>query len=254
MNDLLANLLNMVRSQGWVAAVILLRVGAFASFLPAFGEQSVPTRIKLCVALSLTAIVMTAQPDLQIPASGYRGFLSLLASETAIGLVLGLGVRLFVMGLQTAGSMMAQATSLSQILGGAGVEPLPAIGHVLVIGALALAMIFGLHVHAVLYLLMSYDAMPLGQWPDAADIAQWGSGLVAQSFRMAFSLAAPFIIISLIYNLTLGVINRAMPQLMVAFVGAPVITFGGLALLFLLSQQILTVWADRFFAFLTNPF
>ncbi|NIZ09723.1 flagellar biosynthetic protein FliR [Pseudooceanicola sp. HF7] len=253
MNELLAHLLDLLRAQGWLMAVILLRVGAFTSFLPAFGEQSVPTRVKLVIAVSLSAIVLSAQPVLP-PQPGYRSFLSLLASETVIGLMLGLGLRLFVMGLQTAGSMMAQATSLSQILGGAGVEPLPAIGHVLVIGGLALAMILGLHVHAVLYLLMSYDVLPVGRWPDGADLAQWGSGLVAQSFRLAFSLAAPFIIISLIYNLTLGVINRAMPQLMVAFVGAPVITFGGLALLFLLSRQILTVWSERMFAFLTAPF
>ena len=50
--------------------------------------------------------------------------------------------------------------------------------------------------------------------------------------RLAFTLAAPFVLVSVLYNLTLGVINRAMPQLMVVFVGAPVITGLGLAVLF----------------------
>ncbi|MEM8699663.1 MAG: flagellar biosynthetic protein FliR, partial [Pseudomonadota bacterium] len=43
----------------------------------------------------------------------------------------------------------------------------------------------------------------------------------------------------------LGAINRAMPQLMVAFVGAPAITAGGLALLALAAPLILTLWLDR---------
>ncbi len=255
MTESLLRLLELTRSEGWVALLLFLRVGAFTTLLPGFGEQSVPARVKLGVALSLTTLVfatgITLPPDLT---PGYRGFLLAVGTETAIGLALGIGLRLFVMGLQIAGSMMAQSTSLSQILGSAGVEPLPAIGHVLVIGALALAMTMGLHVHAVLYLLISYEVLPPGSWPDAGDLAQWGIALVARCFAMAFSLAAPYIVISLIYNLTLGVINRAMPQLMVAFVGAPLITFGGMALLYLLIQQVLTSWAGQTFDFLVSPF
>ena len=70
---------------------------------------------------------------------------------------------------------------------------------------------------------------------------------------LAFGLAMPFVIASLIYNLALGVINRAMPQLMVAFVGAPAITFAGLFLLFAGAPLILSVWSDALFAFMMNP-
>ena len=73
------------------------------------------------------------------------------------------------------------------------------------------------------------------------------------AFALAFTLAAPFVITSLVYNLALGVINRAMPQLMVAFVGAPVITFGAVFLLFLSAPLILSVWNAEFLAFLANP-
>ncbi len=254
MNETAAEIMAFVRTEGWAAAMIFLRVGAFASFLPGFGEQSVPARFKLITAMGLTLIVLSAGPDLPDIAPGYRSFLRLMLTETVAGLLLGVGLRLFVIGLQTAGTMIAQSTSLSQILGNAGVEPMPAIGHILVIGGLALAMVLGLPVHAVMLMLMSYEVMPVGSLPAGADLAQWGIGLISQSFKLAFSLAAPFLIISLIYNLTLGVINRAMPQLMVAFVGAPVITFGGLALLWLLAPQILQTWSRAMFTFLVAPF
>ncbi|MBR9762736.1 MAG: flagellar biosynthetic protein FliR [Rhodobacteraceae bacterium] len=254
MTETLAEALTLLRAEGWPALLVFLRVGAFASFMPGFGEQSVPLRVKLIAALCLATAVTAAAPDIPQPPAKMEIFTLYLATETVTGLALGVGLRLFVLGLQTTGSMIAQATSLSQILGPLVIEPMPAIGNILVIGGLALAMVLGLHVHAVLYLLISYEAIPAGTWPGGADLADWGLRLTAESFRLAYSLAAPFIIISLIYNLTLGVINRAMPQLMVAFVGAPVITFGGIALLFLLSGAILATWAEAVFAFLTAPF
>jgi len=80
-----------------------------------------------------------------------------------------------------------------------------------------------------------------------------GVGKVARSFALGFTLAAPFVIASMLYNVTLGVINRAMPQLMVAFVGAPAITAGGLVLLFLSAPILLSVWADALRSFLDAP-
>jgi len=59
---------------------------------------------------------------------------------------------------------------------------------------------------------------------------------------------------SVLYNLALGVINKAMPQLMVAFVGAPVITLGAILLLFLAAPTMLGVWLSSLDHFMANPF
>ncbi|MEL7116600.1 MAG: flagellar biosynthetic protein FliR [Pseudomonadota bacterium] len=77
---------------------------------------------------------------------------------------------------------------------------------------------------------------------------------VSQAFAFAFTLAAPFVIASFIYNLAIGVINKAMPQLMVAFVGAPAITAGGLVLLALSMPTALSVWNESLRSFLAAPF
>ena len=236
----------------WHGFVTFLRVGAILSLLPAFGEHAVPARVKLILAFCFTLIVTPAIPA-TTPADA-PGLLRLVLAEAGTGLSIGIGIRLFVLALQTAGSMAAQATSLAQVFGGAGVEPLPAIGHVLVVSGLALAVMSGLHVRAAELMIRSYDMFPAGRFPDAGMIAQWGVARTAQMFALAFTLAAPFVIMSVLYNLTLGVINRAMPQLMVAFVGAPVITAGGLFLLFLLAPILLSRWNEVFLHFLANPF
>lgn len=245
--------LQVVLSSGlWHGAMVFLRVAALVSLLPAFGDRSVPTRVKLGISIAFTMIVAPAvsiipQPDDLLALAGVA------ISEVGIGLALGFGIRMFVLILQTAGSIAAQSTSLSQILGGAGVEPLPAMGFILVVGGLALAVMAGLHVRAATFLISSYDMLPFATIPEGRQISQWGLRQISQGFALAFLLAAPFVIASVIYNLTLGVINRAMPQLLVAFVGAPVITFGGLFLLFASTPLMLSVWVEALGVFLQNP-
>lgn len=232
--------------------VVFLRVSAVVSLLPAFGERSVPTRVKLGVAVAFSLVVA---PAVQIEplAPGMVAMVRVIMAETLIGLILGVGLRLFVLALQTAGSVAAQSTSLSQILGGAAADPLPAMGYLLTLAGLALAVLLNLHVRAAQFLVHSYMLFPAGIVPAASDVSQWGVAQIAHSFSLAFGLAAPFVIASLIYNLALGVINRAMPQLMVAFIGAPAITFAGLFLLFAGTPIILSVWSDALLSFLNDP-
>lgn len=250
----LATLLPLAQDLLWLHALVFLRVAPLIALFPGFGEASVPMRIKLGLALGLSAIVTPAvAPDLIGQLPDRPDLLRLILTETGIGLLLGLGIRLFVLALQTAGAIAAQSTSLSQILGTAGVTPMPAIGHLLVTGALALAMMLGLHLRLAELAVASYRLFPPGVPPLAAAVAEWGIAQVAHAFGFAFTLAAPFVIASTLYNLTLGIINRAMPQLMVVFVGAPAITGAGLVLLMLLAPAMLGLWAEALGAFLADP-
>ncbi|WP_282061324.1 flagellar biosynthetic protein FliR [Roseobacter litoralis] len=249
----LQELLPFLNSAIWHGFVVFCRVAALAAVLPAFGEQTLPARVKLAAALAFTLIVAPALPTISPPNA--IGSISLvILTEVVAGLAIGIGLRLFVLALQTAGSIAAQSTSLSQVLGGAAVDPLPAMGYILVIAGLALAVMAGLHVKVAHLIILSYDFMPVGRFVAAADVSEWGTKQVAQAFSLAFTLAAPFVILSVLYNFALGAINRAMPQLMVAFVGAPVITLGGLALLLISAPYILTVWLAAMDRYLANPF
>ena len=245
--------LTLFQGQLWLGFVVFLRVAATVSLLPGFGEQSVPMRIKLVIALAFTLIVAPALA-VDLPALSVNSVARLALTETLSGVLLGLGIRLFILALQTAGAIAAQSTSLSQILGGAAIEPLPAMGYVLTVGAIALAVMAGLHVKAAHLLIHSYVLLPIGCFSGGRDVADWGLGQVAHAFELAFTLAAPFVLMSVLYNLALGVINKAMPQLMGAFVGAPVITLGGLFLLFLAAPTMLAVWLAALDSFMADPF
>ena len=255
MLDSIATLLDAVDELFFGMFLVFLRVGAVAALLPGFGEQIVPVRVRLGAAIALSVLTWPLVRHL-LPGSApsTMAFVLMFLAEAANGLIIGIGFRLLVMVLQLAGSVAAQSTSLSQMFGaGATPDPMPAIGNILFIAGVAIAMVAGLHVKAVLALALSYDMLPPGQFAQPSDLASWGVGQVSSAFALAITLAAPFILASLVYNIALGAINRAMPQLMVAFIGAPAIAGGGIVLLMLASPVILEVWYGTFLNLLAAP-
>jgi flagellar biosynthesis protein FliR len=248
--ETLLALLSLGQAQVTILFLVFLRVGAAMAVMPAFGEQSLPLRVRLAATLAFTAVVAPAIADRPVPPVVAFAILP----EVLAGLILGLGLRLLVMALQTAGAIAAQSTSVSQLFAGAAGEPQPAIGNLLTLAGLALAVSAGLHVQAARLLVLSYDILPPGRMPGAADAAAFGLARVAQAFGLAFTLAAPFAAAAMLYTLATGVINRAMPQFMVALVGAPALSFGALALLLLTAPALLAVWQSAMNAALADPF
>ncbi|MDT0681682.1 flagellar biosynthetic protein FliR [Roseicyclus sp. F158] len=234
-----------------VAIAVFLRVGAALAVLPAFGERSVPQRIRLVAAIAFTVIVLpAAAPHFPEEPLGGRAYLT----EPLTGLAFGIMIRLTVHALQIAGTVAAQSTSLSQMFGNAGTDPMPAIGHVLVVGGLALAVMADLHVRAAQAMILTYDIVPPGRLIPSGDLAELGIARIGEAFALGLALAAPFMIAAFLYNLALGVINRAMPQLMVTFIGAPAITAAGLILLALAAPLMLQVWLGALESALEQPF
>lgn len=255
MTGVIASLLDVAEEAVLIGAIVFLRVGAMMAVLPAFGERNVPERIRLVLALAFTLVTAPgAAPPVRLALDADVGPLAILGSEVLAGLVLGLAIRLFVLSLQTAGAIAAQATSLAQIFGNVIVDPQPALSNVMVIAGLALAVLLGLHIKVVEYVLLSYELFRPGQIPNADDLMVWGTAHISQMFTLAFVLAAPFVVVSLLYNLALGAINRAMPQLMVAFVGAPAITMASLLLLAVSLPFLLGAWITAMDGFFDAPF
>lgn len=235
----------------WQFWLVFLRIGAAMATLPAFGEQAIPQRVKLVITIAFTLVVAPAVvdvPDYNNNALGAMG------AEVIIGLAFGLALRLMVIVLQIAGTIAANATTLSQLFGGAGPEPQPAVSNLLVMAGLALALAAGLHVHIASAFIQSYSVFPAGVLPSSQGVTDWGVDKISAAFSLAFVLAAPFTIAAFLYNVALGVINRAMPTLMVSFIGAPALAAGGLALIALATPLMLAVWLTHFQSVLAAPF
>ena len=232
------------------AALAFFRISGLMLLLPALGERMIPARVRLAGALALTVAVAPLIDPRLVPAELTP---ALVAVEVGIGAALGAVLRFTSQALQVAGAVAAQSTSLAQIFGAAQMDAGSAIGNVLHLAGLALLMMSGLHLLVIDLLVRSWDVFPPGLVLPAGDVAEWGVARVGASFALALGLAAPFVVAAVLYNLALGVINKAMPQLMVALVGAPAITGISLVLTAATAVLILTVWREHALAVLADP-
>jgi flagellar biosynthesis protein FliR len=233
-----------------VAAAYMLafaRIGTMVMLLPGVGELSVPTRVRLTVALVLTAVILPLhrgayQIDLLVPGP----VLMLLFQELFVGAVLGLTARLTISALQTAGTVIAQQMGLGFVT---AVDPTQGQQGVLLgnfLSVLGITLIFATDLHHLVIAALneSYTLFRPGDVPIIGDVAALISGTVAGAFRIGVQLAAPFLAFALLFNLGLGVLSRLMPQMQVFFVGMPLSILAGFLILFLVVGAMMTTFTD----------
>ena len=222
-----------------LAAAFLLtfaRVGAMVMLLPGVGELSLPSRVRLTIALVLTAILLPAhQKAYVVDLKALGPVLVLLFQELVIGAVLGLTARLALSALQITGSVVAQQLGLGFVT---AVDPTQNQQGLLVgnfLSVLGVALVFATDMHHLVIAAMndSYSIFAPGELPLMGDAAQHVTRIIATSFRIGIQLSAPFLVFGLLFNFGLGLLSRLMPQMQVFFIGLPLSILLGLLLLLL---------------------
>jgi flagellar biosynthetic protein FliR len=231
-----------------LAAAYLLafsRIGTMLMLLPGLGESSVPVRMRLTVALVLTAVIFPLHRDAyQINLGAPGPVLVLLFEEVLIGFLLGVTARLTMSALQLAGSVVAQQLGLGFVT---AVDPMQGqqgviIGNFLTL--LGVAMLFATNLHHLLIgaLDASYSLFRPGEVPQTGDMAALVTQTIAGAFKISIQLSAPFLAFGLLFNVGLGLLSRLMPQMQVFFVAMPLTIMIGLVILVFVIGTMMTVF------------
>ena len=224
--------------------LVFARIGTMVMLLPGLGELAVPVRVRLAVALVLTAVLLPLnRGNYSLDLREFGPVFVLLIEEITIGAVLGLTARLTISALQVAGSVVAQqlglgfVTSVDPTQGQQGVI----LGNFLTMLGLTLVFAVDLHHLVIAALNDSYKLFRPGEIPLLGDMAALTTRTVADAFRIGIQLSAPFLVFGLLFNLGLGVLSRLMPQMQVFFVGVPLsILVGFLILLLVVGAMMAT--------------
>jgi len=231
-------------------AAIFARVGAMMMTAPAFGDYTIPARVRLAIALGVTlSLAPAVAPSLpKPPTDDAFALLLLLGGETLIGLLLGLFARAIASALNAAGEVIAlqMGLSLAQVF-----DPTQDAQGAIVGGFLAIlgaTMIFATDAHHLLLAALSdsYGFLPPGGELALGDAAAAMIGAVGAAFSLGVRLAAPFIVFGLVFYAGAGVLNRLMPQAQVFFMLMPANLVIGLMLLMLTTGLMMTAFLDRF--------
>jgi flagellar biosynthetic protein FliR len=228
------------------------RVGTMVMLMPGIGEQLITPRARLSFAF-LLAIVLFPLTRTLLPTGGQTvATVGVLIGEVAVGLLIGLAVRMVVGALQTAGSIVAQQLGLSFAM---SVDPAmggqqAAIGNLLTLLGITLIFAADLHHLAIAAIRDSYTLLPPVGIPATGDAATLAIRATGQGFALAVQISAPFIAFGILFNLGLGVLSRLMPQLQVFFLAMPATILVGMLILLATLGVLMSVFIEDLGAFL----
>jgi flagellar biosynthetic protein FliR len=226
------------------------RVGGCFMLMPGFSSARIPMQIRLFVSVAVSMAILPIMWDTIYPrASGsLDSYLSMIAFETLTGAVIGLIARYYVLGLQFAGTVLT-------MMMGFNAPPTPDVleetaenqlTNLLSFCALMVLFLLDFH-HVVMRALVdSYSVMPLGAGfnPQSALITL--TDTLSQTFMIMLRLASPFILYGLVFNVTIGLINKLAPQIPIYFISLPFLIIGGMILLYFGVSSLLEIFTAGF--------
>ncbi|HEV2898076.1 MAG TPA: flagellar biosynthetic protein FliR [Pseudaminobacter sp.] len=234
------------------AFVAFCRVGGCFLLMPGLASVRVPVQIRLFVAIAATGALLVHLWDQILPFIDRRPqvLAPMIVSELMIGALIGLMARLYMMALQFIGAGIAMLIGYGG-MAGSGIEeaePQAALASIISFSALLLLFVFDFHHEIIRALVASYSVAPLNVFfnPQAAlvDIAD----TLSEAFFMVLRLGSPFVAYAILVNLTIGFVNKLVPQIPVYFISLPFVIAGGLIIFYFAAGSMLALFADGFMA------
>ncbi len=211
-----------------------VRIAALMATAPVLNGRNVPVRIKLALAVALTALLAPGLPPVpQVELLSAAGFV-LVAQQMLIGVMLGFVVQLVFDAMVVAGETAAMSMGLgfATFLDPERGVSVPVLSQFYLILATLTYLSLDGHLALMDVLAESFRTLPVAL-PENASAGRgmlWELlGFGATMFAGALRIALPAVCALLIVNIAFGVISRAAPTLNMFAIGFPVSLVMGFA-------------------------
>lgn len=210
-----------------------MRLFALMLTAPLFAERAVPQRVRIGLAVVITAVLA---PTLPAPPAIHPVSLAgavMLAQQLIIGAALGFAMRIVFVAVETAGAIAGLQMGLgyATLFDPERADMIPVLGQLLGILAVLAFLALDGHLHMVQVFADTFRVLPIGApGLDGAGflvLAQWGGEI----FAAGVLLCLPLLGAMLIANVALGILTRAAPQLNLFAVGFPLTLGAGLIIM-----------------------
>jgi flagellar biosynthetic protein FliR len=231
----------------WAIGLVFARIGALMMLVPGIGDQFVPARIRLMVALFLSFVIAPVIAA-RVPAipEAPAMMAAMLVGEIIIGLAIGLATRMLYSTLVTAGAIAAMQTGLAMASAMDPTQGTPnaVFGSFLAILGTALVFQTGAHAWFITGAAATYQNFAPGAALQWGDMAEYVTTTFSKSFALAIQITAPLLLFGIVFNIALGIINRVAPAIQVFFIAQPVQILLGIALFLITISGGMMVWLD----------
>lgn len=226
------------------------RLGSAMMIMPGLGDSFMPARIRLHIALGLTLVFMpVVQQFMPDPVPSGMALIALIASELVIGLLIGTVARIFTTALDTAGMIISTQSGLAnaQVFNPSLSAQGSIIGAFLSITGVIFLFATNIHHLLIMGIMESYQTFPITQGiPESGTMAELISRAVSSSFSIGVKMAMPFIVMTLIMYIGMGVLARLMPQIQVIQVALPLQILMSIVLLMIVGSALFYFWIEEY--------
>ncbi|MCY1664687.1 flagellar biosynthetic protein FliR [Rhizobium sp. SL86] len=238
--------------QGTVLTLFLAfcRIGGCFMVLPGFSSARVPSNIRLFLSLGLSLAVMPVLWDTLYPrvSATPASMIGLIGSEMLIGIMYGMIARMYVLGLQFAGSILTMSIGFTAPGGHDVLEDMQETSLTSLITFSGLMLLFILDFHHMIFraLIDSYSVTPVGAVLEPQKLLITLTDTLRASTNIMLRLASPFLIYGLLFNVAVGLVNKLAPQVPVYFISTPYLITGGIFMMYLAIAAMIRQFADGF--------
>ena len=215
----------------WV--LVFLRTGAFFLGIPLFAGKMIPVKIRTSFALLFSLLINPLVPaDLEL-ASHFAGAILLSLNEICIGLLLAMTVRMVFFAVELAGHLISYeiglmaSNSLNPLLGSSNAT----ITTLLYYFSLLIFFVAGIHYDVLQAFIMSFEILPIGAFFLKASPTVEFVEEVSHVFVIGTLMAAPFIALNFLVNVSFAVLGKAVPKMNVFMTSFAIRILSGLLLL-----------------------
>lgn len=239
--------------EGSVLALFIMfcRIGGCMMAMPGLASARVPVQIRLFVAVAISLAILpvmwgTIYP--KVTGGDPALYVRLIIGELVIGIMFGLIARFYTLGLQFAGTMIAMSIGFSAPGAGDILEDTPESQLTNMISFGGLMLLFMMDFHHIMFraIIDSYSVMPIGGIPDSQKMLISLTDTLRDTFMIMLRLASPFLLFGLMFNISIGLINKLAPQIPIYFISTPYMLMGGLFLVYLSIAAMVRQFADAF--------
>ena len=233
----------------YLVTLVFARLGSAVMVLPGFGELTIPGRVRLGFALTLSFVMFPlVAPALPPAPTALYALVVLLIGEIVIGIVIGLIARLLVSCLQVAGTIIGFNTGLAsaQLFDPNAGQQGAITGAFL--STIGITVLFTTNMHHLMILALadSYQMFAPGAAIPVGDFSEMASRIVAKSFLIGFQIALPIVVIGTIIYVAMGLMSRLMPQIQVFFIALPVQIVVGFSIFAITLGAGMMIFLDAF--------
>ncbi len=243
-------LIDLLASWNIAFLLILIRVSAMFFAFPFFGSPAIAPRIRIMITIVVCFVLLPMVGVQDLGQNWGLGRLVLaVGSELTVGLTVGYGSKFMFEAFTVAGTFAGRQMgfAMADLVDPVTAAPQSMVGQFWALVAVLFFLALDGHIFLIRLIMQNFEIVPLatGSLKPAT-----GRALISgytKIYEIALRLAAPALLLTMMMDVGIAIMSRAMPRLQIFFVALPLKLFIGVFSLVVSLQLFQAIFADLFF-------